>query len=160
MNVMRLTVVDSRGNISFIAPCHSLKALVAGCSAQPKTLDDLLVAAEPYDARLRAYVLGGLAVFHEHNIDGHYDNIHAALVTAQPNSTPVFRVVDDITRQASLQPVKAGLVVFNLNEKRIIQVQNTYAEIKRVDRGRVRDEGLPTKQIYRYKLPSDWAIVP
>lgn len=160
MNVMRLTVIDCLGSVSFIAPCHSLKALVAGCSAQPATLDELLAAAEPYDARLRAYVLGGLAVFDEHNIEGHYETIHAALATLRPHETPVFRVTDDLTREASLQPVKAGLVVFNLNEKRIIQIQNTYAEVKRVDRGRVRNNGLPTKQIYRYKLPSDWTIVP
>jgi hypothetical protein len=160
MNVIRLTIVEEWGNVSFVAPCHSLKALVAGCSAQPETLAELLVAAKPYDARLHDYVLAGLAVFDEHNLDGRNQSIHSALATLPPYETPVFRVVDDETRKASLEPVKAGLVIFNLMEKRIIQIQNSYAEIKRIDRGRVRDGGVPTRQVYRYRLPPNWSIVP
>jgi hypothetical protein len=69
-------------------------------------------------------------------------------------------VVDDVTRQASLQPVKAGLVLFNLKQKRIVQIQNTYADIQREDRGRVRKKGRVTGRYYDYRLPPDWQVLP
>jgi hypothetical protein len=69
-------------------------------------------------------------------------------------------VGDARTREVSLTPVKAGLVLFNLPQKRIIQVQNTYADVQREDRGRFRKAGQPTGRYYRYQLPADWTIVP
>ncbi|MDP2662354.1 MAG: hypothetical protein Q8R28_16670, partial [Dehalococcoidia bacterium] len=65
-----------------------------------------------------------------------------------------------ITRQASLQPVKAGIIIFNLTSKRIVQVMNNYAEIRREGRGKVHDGERPTGQLYRYRLPGDWSLVP
>ena len=40
------------------------------------------------------------------------------------------------------------------------QVQNTYANLQRSDRGRVRRDGKATQTFYSYTLPSDWSIVP
>ena len=47
---MRFTVVDPRGRLSFIAPCATLEALVAACASdsQPRTIEQLLKAAEPF----------------------------------------------------------------------------------------------------------------
>ena len=73
------------------------------------------------------FVLNGLAMFDEHNSKESYMHIHNAIDYAgeqrSHHQIPVFRVVDETTRDASLQPVKAGLVIFNLKERRIIQVQ-------------------------------------
>ena len=52
------------------------------------------------------------------------------------------------------------LVLFNLPQKRIVQVHNTYAEVQREDRGRIRKAGRPTGVYYHYQLPAEWAIVP
>lgn len=160
MNVMRFTIIDRQGAVSFVAPCNAMKALVAACCAEPVGVEELLNKAQDYEERLAAYVLDGLAVFDEHNGPGNYTAALDALENVNPHETPVFRVVDEITRQASLQPVKAGLILFNLNEKRIIQIQNAYSEIKREDRGRVHDGGRPTGKFYRYRLPANWALVP
>ncbi len=73
---------------------------------------------------------------------------------------PVFRVIDDATRNESLQPVKVGLIIFNLRAKRIVQVQNSYGVLHRSDRGRYFENGQPTDRLYFYRLPSDWSLVP
>jgi hypothetical protein len=160
MNVMRFTVIDHFGAVSFVAPCNVMKALVAGCSAGPADMHELLAQAEKYEERIAAHVLNGLAVFDEHNAPGEYSVIHSALEHLKPQDTPVFRVVDEVTRQASGQPVKAGLIIFNLIQRRIIQVQNSYSEIRREDRGRVHEGGKPTGKMFYYRLPPAWALVP
>jgi hypothetical protein len=160
MNIMRFTVVDRSGAVSFVAPCNVMKALVGGCCAGPADIYELLIQTEKYEEKVSAHVLNGLAVFDEWNSPGRYTAIHTALEHLKPHETPVFRVVDDVTRQASLEPVKAGLIIFNLNERRIIQVQNSYSEIRRQDRGRVHDGGKPTGKMFQYRLPSAWALVP
>jgi hypothetical protein len=59
-----------------------------------------------------------------------------------------------------LEPRRLGVIIFNLKARRIVQVQNSYSELLRSDRGRVRVDGRPTRQIYRYSLPEEWAILP
>ena len=163
---MRFTVIDPQGTTSFVAPCTALKALVAACASSPppEHIDDLLAATTKYDTDLREYVLNSLALFDEHNANGKHDQIHFAIQYADEQRThhqiPAFRVVDEVTREASLQPVKAGLVLFNLKDRRIIQLQNTYADVRREDRGRVHAGGEPTGQLYSYRLPVDWQILP
>src|SRR5438270_6481837 len=115
-DVMRFTVVDPRGRVSFIAPCSTLEALVAACASetQPRTIEQFLKAAEPFVGDLAERVLSGLAVFDEHNSPTNYRWIHAALDYCLPQEAPVFRVVDPRTEEISLSPVRAGVVVFNL----------------------------------------------
>jgi hypothetical protein len=104
--------------------------------------------------------LSGLAVFDEHNSRQRLDRIHAAFDYCRPEETPVFRVLDERTRQVSLKPVRAGVVLFNLREKRIVQLHNTYAEIQR--KGRIRVAAPPPNgaRVQRYELPADWSLVP
>ena len=160
MDLMRFNVIDARGTVSFVAPCHTLKVLTAACAQNPATLEELLAYADPYDPQLGAYVLDGLAVFDEHNTAQNSDAIRSALLNVPSDKTPPFRVTDAVTREASLTPVRTGLVIYNLLAKRIIQVQNSYANVERQDRGRVRENGLPTNKLYRYKLPDDWRLLP
>jgi len=160
MNVIRCTVIDARGAVSFIAHPDALPALVAACATNPTTLEELLERAEPYYRNLRDYVLSGLAVFDEHNTPEDPRAIREALAKLPPHQHPVFRVLDDVTREASLQPVKAGAVVFNLRAKRIIQIVNNYREIKRSGYARVFDGQGFTGRVFRYRLPEEWALVP
>jgi hypothetical protein len=51
-------------------------------------------------------------------------------------------------------------VVFNLKERRIIQIQNNYANLERKDRGRIRVDGEPSQMLFQYELPTDWVLVP
>jgi hypothetical protein len=160
MNVMRFTIIDAQGAVSFVAHCEALAALVAGCAKGANDLDELLQAADRHYPSLREYVLSGLAVFSEHNANGNYECIHSAFRYCPPTEMPVFRVVDDETRKVSLNPVKAGLIIFNFVGKRIVQVQNSYAEIEREGRVRIYDGLTPTNRVLRYHLPKEWALVP
>jgi hypothetical protein len=160
MNVMRYTIVDSRGAVSFVAHCDVAFALVAACARNPATLDDLLGHADPWYRGVREYVLNGLAVFDEMNVAGNSAAIRATLEIATPEEQPVFRIVDPVTREASLRPVKAGVIVLNLRAKRIVQIQNSYQEIKRSGRVRLFDGASGRGRTLSYRLPDDWSLVP
>ena len=160
MNVMRFNVVDPSGTVSFVAPCHTLKVLTAACARNPQTLSELLDYAEPYDPQLKGMVRNGLLVFDEHNTPSESSAIQSALASTPADSWPPFRIIDGNTREASLTPTRAGLVIFNLCARRIIQVQNAYANLERRDRGRIRANGLPTSKLYHYSLPDEWRLVP
>jgi hypothetical protein len=160
MNIMRYTVIDSDGTVSFVAPCEALVPLVASCARDPRSLAELLAVADEYNSGLRETVLCGLAVFDEHNTRENHKSIHGALDHCRPHELPVFRVLDSRTREASLTPVHAGVVVFNLRAKRIVQIQNSYAEIRRRGRSRAARPASPERRLIRYELPNYWALVP
>lgn len=160
MNVMRYTVIDERGAVSFIADCESLNILVAACAGNPQSLEELLTHTARFDTRLQEYVSSGLAVFDEYNCNGNYERIHAAITHCLPHEVPVFRVVDEKTRQVSLQGLHAGIIIFNLLKRRIVQIQNSYSEVRRKGKVRVRDGSGTTGRIYSYELSSDWSLVP
>jgi len=160
MNVLRCTVIDSRGGVSFLTHGDALPALVASCTANPDSIQDFFAGVDPLYSNLSDYVSAGLAVFDELNTRGHYQDIHRRLTTLPRHKQPVFRVVDELTREASLRPVKAGAVIFNLKARRIVQMVNSYREIHRSGRGRVFDGSRLTEAVFQYKLPEDWALVP
>jgi hypothetical protein len=56
--------------------------------------------------------------------------------------------------------VKAGAVVINLVDRRIIQLQNGYREITRNGRGQIFDGERLTNSTFTYRLPEAWAMVP
>jgi len=157
---MRYTVIDPRGAVSFVAECDVLLPMVAACQDSPRTLEALLAEVARFRPHLRDYVESGLAVFGEHNIGGKRGPIHEAFEHLPPEEVPVFRVIDDQTRRVSLEGVKAGIVIFNLVDRRIVQVQNTYTEVRRKGKIAVRRTGTRGTEIVRYELPPDWAIVP
>jgi hypothetical protein len=160
MNLMRLTLIDASGGVSFDAHGEALPALLRSCATGPRNIDQLLERSEPFYSGLRERVHNGLAMFDERNTPGRYEAVHQALDLAAPEESPLFRVVDEVTREASLRPVKAGAIVFNLLDRRIIQLQNAYQEIRRSGRGRVFDGERMTNSVFTYNLPKDWALVP
>lgn len=157
---MRCTIVDSSGGVSFLVHGDAMPAIAAACAANPADHIELLDYVEPYYRNLSEYVRVGLAIFDERNMPGRYDQIHKELTTTPRLKQPVFRIVDDLTREASLRPVNAGAVIFNLTEKRIVQIVNTYREIRRRGRARVFDGEGHTESVYSYRLPEEWALVP
>jgi hypothetical protein len=160
MNLLRLTIVDPNGAISFVTHGEALPALMRSCATNPATAYDLLERAEPYYGGLLERVANGLVMFDERNTTENYEFIHYALEMAAPDETPVFRVVDDITREASLRPVKAGCVVINLTARRVITLQNGYMAITRNGRGEVFDGERMTGATFVYRLPQTWSLVP
>jgi hypothetical protein len=159
---MRYTVVDAGGSVSFVGPCHALKMLVAACAQMPTTLAEVLAHLRRLDRQFADEVGDALAVFDEHHVGGAADPRASITPVAAGGiaERPVFRVLDAASREASLRPVGAGLVLFNLIERRIVQVHNTYAAVERQARGRLRRNGRPVQTFYSYDLPEEWRVVP
>ena len=157
--MMRFTIVDDRSTTSFLAPPHVLKAITACCARGVSSVRELLSMLAEYDAILANEIKDQLSVFREHNTSNDTGWIRARFDQGVEEAGP-FDVLDERTRRVSLEPARLGLVVFNLPARRIVQVQNTYANLQRSDRGRVRRNGKPTQTFYSYTLPADWSIVP
>lgn len=242
MNVLRFTVIDEQGVLSFVAPWNVLKALTAACSSKtaPQDFVTLIEVASKYDTGLKKYIFDNLAIFDENhakisqepdatselnpllekqleellagkyqtsgqqnhfyqsafgeieredgpagdtsaveavteNSDGDSSDVEAEdseityeelgriqrdIAARAEAYHPVFRVTDAQTREKSQEPAGAGLIIFNLKAKRIIQVQNSFSHLRTSDRGRYHEDGRPTERLYFYRLPSDWSIVP
>ncbi|HEU5431170.1 MAG TPA: hypothetical protein VFU81_05875 [Thermomicrobiales bacterium] len=156
MSTMRFTIIDGSGATSFVAPPHALKMLTAACSKGAADHVELLRRAEEFDPALFGDLIGVLTG--NAAADDASDRDSEA-PTAADGIAP-FRVVDEATRRRSLEPARYGLVVFNLPARRIVQVQNSYHDLLRSDRGRLRRDGRPVRAYYRYALPDDWSIVP
>lgn len=160
LDVMRFTVIDREGTVSFVAHTSAALALTAACGANPTTLGDLLDATRKFDRSLHDQVSNGLAVFDEHNLPGNTSAIHQQLSTMAPRETPVFRVLDELTREVSLRPVRAGVILFNLVRKRIIQIVNTDEHLNRVGEVNYHNGRFLSRRVFEYELPAEWSIVP
>jgi hypothetical protein len=160
MNLVRITIVDAAGAISFVAEAEALTAFTAACSRNPATAVDLLTQADANYGGIRDRVLNGLAIFDERNLPDNTAAFRQALAFCKPHELPPFRVIDDLTREESLRPVKTGAILFNLVRKRIVQLQNSYRDITRVGRAPVFDGVNHTGRMFSYRLPREWAIVP
>ncbi len=156
---IRCTVIDPGGTVTFVGPGHLSKILAAACAKTPADTRTLFQLAEQYDGSLVQDLSAGLAIFDEHNVGEDHSWIDERLGDQSDYPLPV-RVVNAMTRELSLSAFDAGLIVFNLNARRIVQVQNSYADILRRDRGRIREAGEPTDRIFRYDLPDAWTILP
>lgn len=126
MNLFRFTIVDRDGAVSFVYEGTALGSMLEACLTGATSLAGFLDAVARRNPGLREHVACGLAVFDEHNVDGNYEAIHEAIEHFPSDELPVFRVVDDATREASLRPTRTGVIVFNLSERRIVQMHNNY----------------------------------
>src|SRR6266481_4283840 len=70
MNLLRLTLIDPAGGVSFVAHGEALPALLKACATDPKSIDELLERVEPYYHGLRERVENGIVMFDERNADG------------------------------------------------------------------------------------------
>ena len=160
LSVIRFTVVDQEGTTSFVGPSHTIKMLVAACSRNPSTTSELLEYTKQFDEAFVEDVRSGLSVFDEHNTRDDTAAFYGWADELTNRNLPPFRIFDETMRQESLKPAGNGLVLLNLKEQRIVQVQNSYEEVQRQNRGRIRRQGEPVPILYRYKLPDSWRIVP
>lgn len=159
-NLFRFNVVDARGVASFVGPAHALKIIAAACSRGADNVHTLLDIAVDYDADWATAVKSGLYVFDEHNITELSEPYKRVGLPDDELALHPFRVLNAETRRRSMEPARLGLVVINLRERRIIQIQNSYADLMRTDRGRIRRDGRPTRHVYAYDLPDAWNILP
>ncbi len=156
---LRYTIVDGRGAVSFVGDSFYLQPLLAACTTHPRTLDELLAAADPIDKRIREHVLNGLAVFDEMNSPENHDSIHAQISLLEGEDGPVLRVLDEVTRVESNRPTRTGFVIFNLIEKRIVQGQNLFPNIARGE-AHIHNGRNYSRRTISYELPRTWTVVP
>jgi hypothetical protein len=157
---MRFTIVDPSGTISFVGDGFLMLPLVAACATNPPTLADMLARVDQIDRRLRDRILNGLAVFDEHNVEGNYEAIGRSLEESEGADEPVFRVVNDLTRQRSLEPTRTGLIIFNLKDHRIVQVLNHFYAVERSGEVHLHNGERYSRRTVTYNLPESWSIVP
>jgi hypothetical protein len=157
---VRITVADETGTTSFVSPGHAIKMFVAACSEGVDSMSAMLRVVRELDEDLVASIKSGLAQFDEHNLKSDTSSFEQRLAETPRDELPPFRVYNPVTRDASLSPARLGLILFNLKARRIVQVQNHYGEIRRMDRGRIRRSGEPSRVTYAYRLPSEWSLVP
>jgi hypothetical protein len=162
MSLMRYTIVQDDGGISFVGDEYMAPALVAACATNPMTYQSMLDAAHEYDRRPRDEVRRALSIFDEHNVPDDYDTIHRDLAHASDGRgyMSAFRIVDEKTRQASVQPAKAGVIIFNLKRRRIVQMQSDTAEVERSGQAQHHNGHGWTQRVHAYELPDSWRIVP
>ena len=159
-NQFRCNVIDYRGTVSLLAPAHGLKVIAAALARGADDFGQMIQLARAYDAAWADSVNRDLRIFDEHNVHEVAAGFEEAVGAEDGNGHRAFRVIDGMTRQRSMVPARLGLVVFNLKERRIIQIHNNYDDLDRKGRGRIRSEGRPTNTLFYYELPSEWAIVP
>jgi hypothetical protein len=157
---MRLTIIDAQTTISLVAHASASLALTAACAANPQTVDDILTGVMRYDRKLPYMVRHGLAVFDEHNTAEDHRAIETMIATQPHSDLPVFRVMGETTRDVSLEPVKEGVVLYNLPRQRIVQIINTYEPLQRAGEVNYHNGQFLSIRRLPYELPLPWSIVP
>lgn len=160
MSNYRFNVIDPFGVVSFLGPRHGSKMLAAACGANHRYFDGVITFVQALDELWAHDIERGLEAFDVEEF-GESKNAPASDEKGRRrNWQRPFRVVDPESRHASMKSGPLGLLVVNLKEQRIVEVDNRSIGLLRADRGRVRRNGKPTRMLFRYRLPSDWAIVP
>jgi hypothetical protein len=157
---LRITVIDRADSISFGAEGHVAKMIAAACAQDKETVDAVLETVASLDPEEARRVRTGLARFDEFVVRGQPESLTSWLESNDPAGGHPIRLVDPRLREMTLMPLSLGIVVFNLPDKRIIEIENRYGSLLRKDRGRVRRDGRPVRQVYRYELPDDWSLLP
>ena len=157
---MRITLIGKDGTVSFGAEGHIAKMILAACARNVATTDEVLDVLTTLDPESASQLRIGLSRFDEFVVKDDPGSIDEWVVDHDPTDDTIFRLIDPRMREATLTPLALGIVMFNLPDKRVVQIDNRYGTLLRKDRGRMRREGRPIAQIYRYDLPDDWSLVP
>lgn len=157
---VRITIAGPESTVSFLGPGHAIKMFVAACSRETTSIREMFAFVAQLDRDLVTRIQHGLARFDEHNVEDDTGAFESVMARTPVDELPPFRVFNPDLRDASLDPGRLGLILFNLKSKRIVQVQNSYGEINRTDRGRIWVSGEPARRLYRYELSPDWALLP
>lgn len=158
--VYRINLIDHKGTVSLLAPPHGPKMLTAVAGLEFDCTRDMLQAVSHLDSEWITQVRSQLALFDEFNVNELEQSWRDIVESSDSPVHPTFRVIDSTTRARSLQPASLGLIVFNLKERRIIQVHNSGVDLQREGEGRYWEDGRPQDRLYSYILPSHWSLVP
>jgi hypothetical protein len=158
---MRITIQDTQQTISFPGDEQALLCLVAGCSVNPKSLAELLIASDIYQRGIAAAIMADLMEFDKTLRREGADFIHALISQTREQGQPLdltFQVFDDVTGQAATQPVAGELVLIDL----LLQTIRASAGVHIPPAGEVRiraGESARNPKV-TYILPQNWTVEP
>jgi hypothetical protein len=157
--LIRVTITDLEQTVSFLTDQATLQRLIAGCSANPASLGELLIAADIYQRGIAAAVMADLMEFDKAIRQNGTGFIHAAIAQAKARGETfqmTFQVIDEITAEEALNPRGGELVAIDLTSQ-VIQ-PSAGVEITRsgeVNVESIQQSPLPT---VTYILPEKWTI--
>ncbi len=159
IRLVRITIIDDRQTISFISEEDTVLRLVAGCTINPSSLDELLIATDIYQRGLAAVVMADLIAF-DKLLDRHgFGFIHQQISQARDENQPfemAFQVVDDITEEEATKPRKCDLLLIDLVTRTIRATQDL--DIPSAGEVHIRIGDVETERRVSYILPKDWEI--
>ena len=157
--MIRITIQESAQTISFTGSEEILLRLIAGCSVDPSSLAELLIASNIYQHGIAAAIMADLMEFDKTlNREGPAA-IHAAISRSQAAGEffeMTFQVFDEITAQAAMQPADGGLVLIDL-PGRTIRASDT-VKIPPSGEVLIPSRELPPAPSVTYILPQSWSI--
>lgn len=157
--MIRVTIIDEQQTISFLTDEAALLSVVAGCSVNPASLGELLIASDIYQPGIAAQVMSGLMEFDQTVHQEGPAFIHAAIRKARTGEWPfemTFQVIDDTTKELAFEPQEGDLAVFDLPEQVIRTSEGL--EISASGDVRVEPEKRSSSPTVTYILPQDWVI--
>ena len=155
--MIRVTITDVEQTVSFLTNKETLLRLIAGCSANPASLGELLIAVDIYQRGLAAAIMADLMEFDKTLRQNGADFIHAAIGQARAKQEaflPAFQVIDEITAQEASDTQRGELLVIDLDSQ-IIRVSSGL-EITHSGEVNVEAEKKPPLPTVTYTLPEKW----
>jgi hypothetical protein len=152
----RLTIHDSQQTISLFTDRDMATRFLAACSANPNTLEELLLATEVYQRGIATWLMGQLMEFDKAWRQQGSAYLQRAFDTAtEGESRPlIFEVVDELTKRTAFDPSEGALMVLDLPERRIRLTADL--QIPREGHVLVRDGRQLTDRTITYILPQSW----
>jgi hypothetical protein len=154
----RVTLKDAAQTITFLTDAGIAGRLIAGCSSNPGTIGELLLATEVFRRGITVAIMKGLIAFDKaHQQKGPAEAL--AIATAAKDEGIVWgavQVVDDQTAALARDDADAPLLILDLTTRTIrasgaVEVQ-TSGEIQAHD-----GQGLTGRAI-TYVLPQEWDV--
>jgi hypothetical protein len=133
--------------------------LVAGCSANPADLGELLIATDIYERGIAAAVMSDLMEFDKAILQKGPGFVHEAISRAQAEERPLemtFEVIDEDTEEEARQARQCELAIFDLT-RRTIQTSKAL-EITSSGEVQVNSGERGTNPTVTYILPREWVI--
>lgn len=156
--MVRCTVQDHEKTVSFLGDMRLARCLVASCATEPRLLEDVLIAAEPYYEGATARIMQDLIQF-----DATIDSIERAGLDSESLSRlfhvtrpSTVDVIDDVTRRIAARAENEGILMIDLPAH---HVSGRIASDQPIAlRGRLDVEKMGVRQEITYVLNDTWTV--
>jgi hypothetical protein len=157
--LIRITITDHEQTVSFLTNRETLLRLIAGCSVNPASLEELLLATDIYQRGIAAAIMADLMEFDKAIHRKGADFLRAAISQARASGeafAPAFQVVNAITAEEAFARRGCELAAIDL----IRQVIRHSAGLDLTIAGEinVNTDRKPPAPTVTYILPQGWTI--